>query len=482
MRKLVIVLIAGLLVCPALKATGNYKYAVGISGGYLKLTGGDFFAFEPDYSYGFNLDHRLGDRWHFNVDYTFYRPNNDKLADSVSTVAAINNNAPIEYKTTRLGVTLNRLLFSSRNRLNVKVGLGGGAMFWKMVDLNTNTTFKVPGSKKETTDLATSELFLTAQTGLVFSIVPKWSLNCDFRADYLTGAGAEFCQEVKDILDRWLLGAAVSINFHFGGEGKTPVWKSDSVWSTQPVIKKRPSFELDSDGDGVTDELDKCLNTPRGVVVDDNGCPLDSDGDGIPDGLDDCPDTSPEARGKVDIYGCPVDADFDGLPDFIDRCPHNLIGAVVDSTGCPVDSDADGVPDGLDDCPETMFGVEVDRFGCIDLSIFDKPMVLNINYPSGSFEIDPNSKTKLQKLAGILNFVPHIKMEINGYTDNIGTTAANKNLSEKRANRVRDFLATQGVASDRMKVFGRGEENFVASNDTAEGRAKNRRIEIIFYK
>ena len=103
-------------------------------------------------------------------------------------------------------------------------------------------------------------------------------------------------------------------------------------------------------------------------------------------------------------------------------------------------------------------------YGCIDLSIFDKPLVLNINYPSGSFEIDPNSKKKLQKLAGILNFVPQIRMEINGYTDNIGTAVANQKLSEKRANRVRDYLVTLGVASDRMQVFGLGETGFVDTN------------------
>ncbi|HPC11117.1 MAG TPA: OmpA family protein [candidate division Zixibacteria bacterium] len=55
-------------------------------------------------------------------------------------------------------------------------------------------------------------------------------------------------------------------------------------------------------------------------------------------------------------------------------------------------------------------------------------------------------------------------------------------MSEKRANRVRDFLAAQGVAESRMSVNGRGETGFVASNETAEGRALNRRIEIVFYK
>jgi len=482
MRKCIIIVVLAVFVFSAAVEAADYKYSLGAGAGYMKLTGGDFFRFEPDLSYGFNLGHRVGEGWYFKVDYSYYRLDNDESVDSTGAAADISNNAAIEYKATRLGVTLNRLLFSSENRLNINMGLGGGAMFWKMVDGASNTTFKVPGSKDETTDLSTSELFLTAQTELVFTPVSRWSLNCGVRADYLTGAGAEFASEVTDVLDKWLLGATVRLNFNFGGSAQPAAWKSDSAWTSQPTYRKRPGIVVDSDGDGVSNEEDRCLNTPRGVLVDDNGCPLDNDGDGVPDGLDDCPDTSPESKGRVDIYGCPVDSDFDGLPDFLDRCPSNRIGAVVDSTGCPVDSDADGVPDGLDDCPATMYGVEVDRYGCIDLSVFDKPLVLNINYPSGSFEIDPNSKKKLQKLAGILNFVPHIRMEINGYTDNIGTTVANQKLSEKRANRVRDYLVTLGVGTERMQVFGRGEANFVASNQTAEGRAKNRRIEIVFYK
>ncbi len=109
-------------------------------------------------------------------------------------------------------------------------------------------------------------------------------------------------------------------------------------------------------------------------------------------------------------------------------------------------------------------------------------MVLHINYPSGSFEIDPNSKERIKRLAAILNFVPEMKMEIHGFSDNIGTASANRNVSERRAQRVKGFLVTQGVAEERIKVFGRGEENFIASNDTADGRAQNRRIEIIFYR
>ena len=119
MRKGAIIIILIVLVCLVSGQAGDYKYSIGISGGYLKLTGGDFFTFDPDISYGFNLGHRLGDRWFFNVDYTYYKLTNDITVDSTATVAAITNNAPIDYKTTRLGVTLNRLVFSHHRRLNI---------------------------------------------------------------------------------------------------------------------------------------------------------------------------------------------------------------------------------------------------------------------------------------------------------------------------------------------------------------------------
>ena len=85
-------------------------------------------------------------------------------------------------------------------------------------------------------------------------------------------------------------------------------------------------------------------------------------------------------------------------------------------------------------------------------------------------------------MARALAMVPEIRLEITGYTDDIGNDAANQKLSEKRANRIKDYLVVYGVAIDRITTVGRGESNFVASNQTAEGRAKNRRIEITFHK
>ena len=119
---------------------------------------------------------------------------------------------------------------------------------------------------------------------------------------------------------------------------------------------------LDIDGDGVPDYLDKCPKTPHGVKVDKNGCPVDSDNDGVSDDIDKCPGTP--AGIPVNKDGCPFDTDGDGVLDYLDKCPDTPRGTLVDASGCPIDSDNDGVPDSLDKCPDTPIGVKVDSFGC----------------------------------------------------------------------------------------------------------------------
>jgi outer membrane protein OmpA-like peptidoglycan-associated protein len=119
---------------------------------------------------------------------------------------------------------------------------------------------------------------------------------------------------------------------------------------------------LDSDGDGVLDNKDRCPDTPAGASVDARGCPSDSDGDGVPDGVDRCPTTV--AGAAVDSRGCSQDTDGDNIPDGLDRCPDTPAGVLVDARGCPKDSDNDGIPDGLDRCSDTPRGATVDALGC----------------------------------------------------------------------------------------------------------------------
>lgn len=449
-------------------------------GGVARLYGGDgtFVPFQK--VWGARFGYRIASRFTLGFDMGRYQLYNDTTSGSTFDLGSADKNATWRFKGTRLGVTLDRDMLSLAHDLRWTVGLGGGLMLWEVTDPAADTALKVSGSRGQTMDYSADEIVLSGQTMIGLALSSHWTAGIHVRADYLTGLGAGFDHAVMDARNNLLVEGMLAISFNWG---KTYYgWKSERSWVSQPATTERVyQRRADGDADGIADADDRCPNTPPGVLVDESGCAADSDFDGVPDGRDDCPGTPGRARARVDINGCPVDGDFDGIPDYRDVCPDSPVGGAVDTAGCPLDGDGDGVPDGLDDCPNTLVGVDVDVHGCIDLSMLAEPMVLNIDYVSGSFEVDPKTKERLRSLARILVFVDEVKIEINGYTDNIGLATANRRLSEKRAGRVRDFLVSQGVASERMKVFGRGETNFVASNDTAAGRARNRRVELVFY-
>jgi outer membrane protein OmpA-like peptidoglycan-associated protein len=102
-----------------------------------------------------------------------------------------------------------------------------------------------------------------------------------------------------------------------------------------------------------------------------------------------------------------------------------------------------------------------------------------ILFATGSSTLSPDSQDALTKFAQTLVENPETNISISGHTDNTGSDAINQPLSEKRAESVANFLALKGVARNRMTTVGNGSKQPVVSNDTPEGRTKNRRVEII---
>ena len=100
-----------------------------------------------------------------------------------------------------------------------------------------------------------------------------------------------------------------------------------------------------------------------------------------------------------------------------------------------------------------------------------------VNFATGKNKLPAENKQLLDKAAQILQQSTQINLEIIGHTDARGSAQINKNLSLKRAQSVKDYLVSKGVSASRLKVQGVGAEEPIASNDTAEGRFKNRRIE-----
>lgn len=188
------------------------------------------------------------------------------------------------------------------------------------------------------------------------------------------------------------------------------------------------------------------------------------------------------ATGRSD---CAVDSDGDGVFDPDDNCPGTPAGTTVDAFGCAVpvleaqdDSDEDGVFDNDDVCPDTMAPAEVDDRGCA----VPQPLVL----PDFTFEFDsdvltPMGEEYLDGIAAMMKGQTDMTVEIIGHTDSLGSEAYNLQLSMQRAEAAKAYLVGAGIAGDRLDTSGRGENQPVASNETEEGRAANRRVAFWLY-
>lgn len=289
--------------------------------------------------------------------------------------------------------------------------------------------------------------------------------------------------------------------------------------------EKGPKKLKDSDNDGVPNKFDKCPKTPIGWIVDSVGCPLDSDGDGIFDHADSCrytkgipqfdgcPDTDgdgipdkkdrcPEVAGLAEFQGCP-DMDKDGIPDIDDRCPNEAgtaalkgcpdrdgdgvpdiddkcpdVKGPIEWEGCP-DSDGDGIPDHLDRCPSVP-GIAANK-GCPEIKKQDIQKIAlaakGINFETGKTIITKDSYKNLDILVEMLTLYKEAFVDIEGHTDNVGKSEANKKLSQGRADAVKAYLVSKGIDESRLTAIGYGDEKPVADNKTAAGKAKNRRVD-----
>lgn len=103
----------------------------------------------------------------------------------------------------------------------------------------------------------------------------------------------------------------------------------------------------------------------------------------------------------------------------------------------------------------------------------------DVEFGFNKYDLKPDAKVKLAKISGILLAYPDLKVQVNGYTDNIGSPTYNQKLSEERADSVRDFLISQNVPSSDVTGQGYGESNPIADNSTSAGRAQNRRVELV---
>jgi OOP family OmpA-OmpF porin len=175
----------------------------------------------------------------------------------------------------------------------------------------------------------------------------------------------------------------------------------------------------------------------------------------------------------------PVDSDKDGVFDPQDQCPGTAPGVRVDSVGCPADTDGDGVADYLDACVDTPQGTQVDKHGCPKGVKEVASLTLNILFGVDKAEVTPFHSNDLNKAAAFIKKYPMYKVVVEGHTDAQGSDVYNQELSQHRAESVRDALVNKyGFPASQVSATGYGEGQPVADNASKEGRAKNRRVEI----
>jgi len=313
------------------------------------------------------------------------------------------------------------------------------------------------------------------EAGLKYLLSDKFNLN--LAAAYNFG-GQDYFEGIKggnsnDGYATITLGIGFSLSKDVDSDGDGVPDRYDRCPNTPKGVKVDEfGCPIDSDKDGVPDYLDKCPDTPKGVQVDKDGCPLDSDGDGVPDYLDKCPNTP--AGAKVDKDGCPVDSDGDGVPDDLDKCPDTPAGVQVDENGCPVDSDGDGVPDYLDKCPDTPAGVRVDKDGC---PVKEEAYKVTIYFGFDRYDLRKEEKAKLDEAVKFMKDNPDAMFSIEGHACPIGPAAYNMKLSERRANTVYKYLVSQGIDKNRFMTKWFGETQPVTK--VRKEYWKNRRVLVI---
>ena len=313
--------------------------------------------------------------------------------------------------------------------------------------------------------------------GHVLAQLPRWSIT----PFVLAGAGV-----VGVTSGRAAVGSDSDLAFHFGGGASVSVTR----WLTlrldiRDVITPRQGAGATNNpeillGIGWTRRPPARTVTTRDampIAIEASAPPPDADGDGFVDDEDACPREAglpPDGRPDPDHDGDGVLGDADLCPDEKGPAP----------TGCPSrDADADGVLDEADACPqeaETFNGFDDDD-GCPDampedLGAFEGTLE-GVNFSVDSANLQPSSQTKLGDVVAVLKKYPTTRVEISGHTDSTGSSEHNVELSQARADAVKAYLVGEGIDPERVRTRGAGPDEPIDTNASADGRAKNRRIE-----
>ena len=438
------------------------------------------------------LDIKLPDSLNFKFQYTSIANSSSTSDDYVSSLYDV-----IVYS----DLIKNKHMFGDSFNFDLDVGLGFRYFDSKLSNYDSfSETIPLLYLRTEFTHLYTN---ITPLAQIIYS--PIYGTNIDAKVGLMYTLFDSYSAEIGYRYNKTRVNDTYNANIitegpYFGfaykfGESKKKEEKP--VEKIAPVVIEEP---LDEDSDKVIDQNDKCPNTKQNAIVNSDGCAsyqLDDDKDGVFNNRDLCLNTALNIA--VNEHGCKLDADKDDIRDSIDICPNTDANLTVNKQGCAsnqLDGDKDGVFNDIDLCPNTVLGTNIDETGCekivISIAGFE-----DIKFKQGSTKLTSESKSTLKRLAKDLKEHANYNVNVEGHTSNSyrswkykkvpshikGEESTkrylNTKISQKRAEVVKAYLISIGADGAIITAVGHGPDKPKAGNDTEEGRAKNRRVEII---
>jgi OOP family OmpA-OmpF porin len=314
---------------------------------------------------------------------------------------------------------LNIDMFHKNNALQLFVSGGAGLAGYKPTITKGGTTSEYAPDK------TISELIIPVGVGAKFALGEKVNLNLGWTVNFVDG----------DNLDGTYAGgnndkysyASAGLEFALGA-GKQLAWHNPVAATYDEVLAAKSTISgLQSSLDAQKAENDKL---------------------------------------KADLQGVINDADGDGVADKFDKCPGTTSGVVVDGAGCPLVAPAPVVR-------EKVIITESDRRVVADA-------IRNLEFDVNKSTIRAKSYPTLNRVADLLKS-KSFSLRLAGHTDSQGSDALNMALSKDRAESIKAYLVSQGVNASRVEATGYGETQPIASNKTAAGRQKNRRVEFSLF-
>jgi OOP family OmpA-OmpF porin len=406
-------------------------WSIGVNGGVLtplSPLGGknDFSNWKSNFGYGLYIKKQFTPGFSLRLDGVRGKlsgDNSEPFESGLTPSSAVNRfETDLSYSGSLNAVVnlLNLDMFKKENNVQLYASAGAGLAGYKVKTASTSDGALVDYAGDKTI----SELIIPVGLGAKFRLSDKINFDLGWTVNYVDGDNLDGVYRQDN--DKYSYGYA-GLEFALGA-GKQKAWHNPVALTYDEALAAKQA------ADAMQGQLDAAKAENAKLRSDLNDILKDTDGDGVADKLDKCPDTP--------------------------------AGTVVDGSGCPLKTPAPVIQ-------EKVIITEADRKVVADA-------IKNLEFDLGKATIRAKSYSTLNRVAALL-IQKNFSLKLAGHTDNTGSDALNMALSKDRAEAIRSYLVSQGANASRIEATGYGEEQPIASNKTAAGRQKNRRVEFTLF-